>query len=470
MRATVLGLTLALASAGFAACSAGGEPEKDVVIGVPEEATTPTSGPKVIVAPEPPPADLFVDRPGRRGNRAEPAGGRHLAQPDGAPWRPAIAFTGTAAVPEDLVFVLVAGSDARPGEALAETRADSIHLLAVNPGTGQGTLLGLPRDSWVEIPGHGRGKINNALALGGPDLLAKSVRRTTGLPVHFYVLTGFQGLKAMVDELGGVDVRVERRMSDRASGALFERGWHNFSGAQALAFSRNRNDVVNGDFSRSENQGRVIVAGLAKMRAEVADDDGIARWIKVLLRHVRLDVPVGRLPALASLARRLDPARLTNVVAPGVIGTAGRQSVVYLTRGAVDLFDDLRDDAVVGAPADPVSAAGPGPANPTAPGPAVTTSTSAPVTSSTSTPPTTSPTDTTSTTTSGNDVVPIFPDDPPDSEDSEDTTTTTEDSTTTTTTTAEDTTTTTSTAEGEPTTSTTADDDEFAGEDDEFAR
>ena len=45
------------------------------------------------------------------------------------------------------------------------TRADSIHLLCVNPATGQGTLLGFPRDSWVEIPGHGRGKINNALAL-----------------------------------------------------------------------------------------------------------------------------------------------------------------------------------------------------------------------------------------------------------------------------------------------------------------
>src|SRR5207253_1472155 len=82
-----------------------------------------------------------------------------------------------------LVFVLVAGSDARPGEDLLHTRADSLHLLCINPATGQGTLLGFPRDSWVDISGHGRGKLNNALALGGPDLLAATVRHLTGLPV-----------------------------------------------------------------------------------------------------------------------------------------------------------------------------------------------------------------------------------------------------------------------------------------------
>jgi LCP family protein required for cell wall assembly len=250
------------------------------------------------------------------------------------------------------VFILVAGSDARPREDIFRTRADSIHLLAVNPATGEGTILGLPRDSWVEVPGHGRDKINNALALGGPKLLAATVRRLTGLPVDYYVLTGFPGLTRMVDDLGGVDIMVERRMNDRVSGARFERGWHRMNGAEALAFSRNRNDVANGDFSRSENQGLLLLAGLAKMRAEVADDAGVARWIGVLLNYVRLDIPRDQLPNLAALARRLDPARLRNVVAPGRIGSAGAQSVVYLTKDAARLFDDLRADAVIGGAAD----------------------------------------------------------------------------------------------------------------------
>lgn len=343
----LLAAALALTAAG-AACSDG--PEPDILVGVPTSTSTSTSGPVVVTtaAPEPPPADLFVDEGPTQRRQAEPPLARDLAPPDASGWPAPIPFTTAQPVPEHLVFILVAGSDARPGEDLGQTRADSIHLLAVNPESRQGTLLGIPRDSWVEIPGHGRGKVNNALALGGPDLLAATVRRLTGLPVDYYVLTGFVGLQTMVDELGGVDVLVKRRMNDRASGARFQRGWHRMSGAEALAYARNRNDVENGDFSRSEHQGDLIVAALATMRGDVADDDGVARWVEVLLRHTRLDVPLGRLPELGALARRLDPARLSNVVAPGRVGSAGGQSVVFLTTAAAALFDDLRADAVVG--------------------------------------------------------------------------------------------------------------------------
>ena len=295
---------------------------------------------------------MFVDGPGFDGRvGVEPPSNSALAAPNGKPWAAPIPFTTDEEVPDGLVFVLVAGSDARPHEDLLKTRADSLHLLAVNPSTGQGTLLGFPRDSWVEIPGHGRGKINNALALGGPDLLAATVRRLTGLPVDYYVITGFQGLMAMVDELGGVDVLVNRRMNDQNSGARFQRGWHHFTGGQALAFSRNRTDVERGDLSRSEHQGLIMVSALAKMRSEVADDGGVARWIGVLLKYAKLDVPLAKLPALGALARRLDPARLKNVVAPGRVGITAGQSVVFLTTEAAKLFADLRDDAVVGSAA-----------------------------------------------------------------------------------------------------------------------
>jgi LCP family protein required for cell wall assembly len=252
-------------------------------------------------------------------------------------------------VPDELVFVLVAGSDARPREDLRRTRADSLHLLAVNPRTLEGTVLGFPRDSWVEIPGHGAGKINTALQLGGPDLLAETVRHLTGLPVDYYVLTGFNGLPAMVDELGGVDVFVDRRMNDSYSGARFEPGWHHFNGAETLAFTRDRHDVPNGDFSRSENQGKVILAALAKMRAEVGDDNGLGHWLDVLVRHVVLDVPMQELRPLAALGRRLEPEFVRNVVVPGRVGTAGSQSVVYLGEDAARVFLDLRPDAVIGA-------------------------------------------------------------------------------------------------------------------------
>ena len=123
------------------------------------------------------------------------------------------------------------------------------------------------------------------------------MRRLTGLPVDYYVITGFPGLMAMVDELGGVDVFVDRRMNDRNSGARFQRGWHHFTGGEALAFSRDRTDVERGDLTRSEHQGLIMLSALAKMRAEVADDAGVARWIGVLVKHTRLDVPLAKLPA-----------------------------------------------------------------------------------------------------------------------------------------------------------------------------
>lgn len=322
----------------------------DVVIGRPPAPTSTVApdGPAPLVAgseAEPPPAP---DTP-----PPEPAASASLARPDGRPWGSAIDFRSAVPVPDRLVFVLVVGSDARPGEDLRRTRADSIHLLAVDPATRAGTILGFPRDSFVEIPGHGRGKINTALVLGGPPLLAETVRQVSGLPVEYYVLTGFTGLSSMVDDLGGVDVHVDRRMADRNSGAYFERGWHHFDGREALAYTRNRSDVPNGDFSRSENQGRLILAALAKARAEVGDREGLRRWLDVLSRHAELDVPASDLEPLATLGRTLDPSRLFNVVAPGRVGKAGRQSVVYLTDDAIRLFLDLRADAVPGGGSGP---------------------------------------------------------------------------------------------------------------------
>ncbi|MDP9387438.1 MAG: LCP family protein, partial [Actinomycetota bacterium] len=310
-----------------------------------------------------------------------------LKRADGRPYPAAIPFNSSVPVPGDLTFVLVVGSDARPGQDVRRANADSIHLLAVNPRTREGTVLGFPRDAYVQIPGRGNGKINSALPAGGPGLMVETVRRLTGLPIQYYVLTGFEGLASMVDALGGVHVFVDRRMQDRFSGAFFEQGWHQFNGGQALAFTRNRKDTANGDFGRSANQGVLVLAALAKMRAEVGDDGGLRRWVDVLTRHAALDVAPDRLLGLAALARNLDPSRMRNVVLPGRIGFAGRQSVVYLTDEASRIFADLRPDAVLGgatgeARAQPAQPAQPG--SPSSPPPtAATPPTTAPRTTTT---------------------------------------------------------------------------------------
>jgi hypothetical protein len=118
---------------------------------------------------------------------------------------------------------------------------------------------------------------------------------------------------------------------------------------------------------------------LSKLRTDVGDDAGLMHWVGIMRKWVRLDVPAEQIPNLAALARRVQPERMTNVVLPGRVGYAGKASVVYLTQDAPRLFEDLRDDAVIGTAA-----------------PATTTPTSA--ASSTTTEPRASATTTTTTT------------------------------------------------------------------------
>lgn len=308
---------------------------KSVVIGrIP--LTTVTTEPTITI-PEP---DIG------RGPIPAPRNSSSLLAANGSAYGRALAFNSRIPIKEGLVFVLIVGSDARPGQNLHKTRTDSLHVVAIDPATRSGTIVGIPRDTYVNIPGKGMAKINTAMGSGGPPLLMQTVRDFTGLPIEYYVLTGFEGFAKMVDDLGGVDVYVPRNMDDNYSGAHFAQGYHHFNGEQALAFCRDRHSVKYGDFTRSENQGLLMLATLQKMRAEVSDDDGLHRWLGVLANYAELDVPMGELDGLAALARRLSPEALNNVVMPGKTGSAsGGQSVVFPTEAAAAMWGDLRDDA-----------------------------------------------------------------------------------------------------------------------------
>ncbi len=248
-------------------------------------------------------------------------------------------------VPGGPIFVLVLGNDARPGESIS--RADGIHLIGVNPGLGQATILDIPRDTYTPIPGHGTDKINAAHVYGGPQLMAAAVSNLVGVDIPYVLTTGFVGLTAMVDEMGGVDVDVPTAMSDSNSGAFFSAGRQRMNGSEALAFSRNRG-IAGGDFSRTRNQGILILSALAKLRAEGTSPARILRSLAVLLRHTTLDgVGVADLYRLGRLGLSIDPAQVNNVVMPGVAGSAGGASVVFPTSAAPGVFADMADDGIV---------------------------------------------------------------------------------------------------------------------------
>jgi LCP family protein required for cell wall assembly len=243
------------------------------------------------------------------------------------------------------VFVLVMGDDARPGET--QSRGDALHLIGINPEAGQATILNIPRDTWTRIPGRGMDKINAAHYYGGPELQARAVEVLVGVDIPIVLSTGFAGLTAMVDELGGVDVDVPVPMNDPKSGAMFPAGRVSMDGGSALAFSRNRS-LAGGDFTRTQNQGILILAGLSKLRASTPSAANTLQWMAVLARHTRYDgVGLGELYRLGRLALSIDPARVRNVTMPGNAGSAANQSVVFVGGSAPGLFADFRDDAIL---------------------------------------------------------------------------------------------------------------------------
>jgi hypothetical protein len=222
----------------------------------------------------------------------------------------------------DPTFVLVIGSDARPGQAVAAARADSLHIVGVNPRLGRASVLGIPRDSWVPIP---------------------------GIRIDAYVLTGFAGFEALVGGVRGIDITIPSPVRDRYAHARFDAGREHLTGNEALAYARARHALPNGDFGRSLNQGRIIVAALDTLRTAVERRGAAAAfpWVVAGARELQTDLSIGDVVDLLLAAPAIDPERVRNEVATGRVGSVGGLSVVFLDGGAYARFRDLGRDGVL---------------------------------------------------------------------------------------------------------------------------
>lgn len=168
---------------------------------------------------------------------------------------------------------LIVGSDSREGltpEQQAELstgdaggqRTDTILIAHIPDNDTPPTLVSLPRDSNVEIPGHGTSKINAAFALGGAPLLVKTVEGATGLRIDHYAEISFGGFAAIVDDVGGVEMDIPEEMHDTVTGVTIPAGHQTLNGAQALGFVRMRHSgaTPRSDLDRVANQRKFIGA------------------------------------------------------------------------------------------------------------------------------------------------------------------------------------------------------------------
>lgn len=160
-------------------------------------------------------------------------------------------------------YILLLGLDARENDTTS--RSDTMILVRIDANVGKATLISIPRDTKVEIEGHGTQKINAAYAFGGPAGAVTAVERLSEVSISHYAEIHFDQLVNAVDQLGGiwVDVPVSNDQTGASNtGVELNAGMQRLNGEQALAFARERYGYTDGDFQRAENQ-RILVQALA---------------------------------------------------------------------------------------------------------------------------------------------------------------------------------------------------------------
>ena len=174
-------------------------------------------------------------------------------------------YTGDNADQEmlDNVNLLLLGCDEREGDTAA--RADVIMVATIRPEEKQVSIFSIPRDTRVEMEGHGKDKINHAMAYGGIPLVQSSVENLLGIQIDHTVKVNFDGFINVIDALGGINIDVPCRMYKPLEDIDLLPGYQTLDGSEALAFVRWRGDGT-GDYGRIERQQQFISAVTAKVK------------------------------------------------------------------------------------------------------------------------------------------------------------------------------------------------------------
>jgi LCP family protein required for cell wall assembly len=249
-----------------------------------------------------------------------------------------LALADNANAPGGTFFVLLVGSDLRPG--IGGSRGDALHLVGINPSQNTVSMIDIPRDTCYN------GDKINAANTHGPRASADAVSGLLGgVPISFVIEVDFAGFTNVIDGMGGLTVNVPFEMHDRYSGAYFSPGVQHMNGGQALAFSRNRHDFPNSDIKRTENQGLLLINALATMQKNARSSGGEFKLLALLGRHAQLEgVGLKDLYRLGRIAHRIDPAKVRNVVWP-----TGGGGCLAATGAGASLAADFKDDAVLQA-------------------------------------------------------------------------------------------------------------------------
>ena len=262
-----------------------------------------------------------------------------------------------AAGEEPAVNILVLGTDSRTSASdpsqwkEGAQRTDAIMIVQVSGDRKTVSVMSIPRDSWVEIPGHGQGKINAAYSYGGPSLTIHTVENLTGIHIDHFAVANFESFVALTDEIGGV--RVNLKTPQTLAGKELGAGAQVLNGQQALAYTRERSSLPNGDFDRVKRQQtwmRSIVSRVLT-NGTLSSPTALYSFLKTASRTVAVDesFTLNQMQSLALETRHLHSNDIAFMTVPtaGTGTSADGQSIVTLDADAdTPLFKAFAEDRV----------------------------------------------------------------------------------------------------------------------------
>jgi LCP family protein required for cell wall assembly len=217
------------------------------------------------------------------------------------------------------VSVLLIGTDKRPGAA--SYNADSIIVASFDPQTNIVSMLSIPRDTRVTLPGSkSYSKINAVPMLKGIPELEKQVTDLTGIKLDGYVLTNFAGFKDIIDTLGGITIDVEKDMQyetgDKEDGYIdLKAGVQVLDGSKALQYARFRHDAT-ADIGRTARQQKMLTA-VGKKMMEPATILKLPKLVPEFMKAVETNLSLKDLLTLAGAAKSLDDVTIVTQTLPG---------------------------------------------------------------------------------------------------------------------------------------------------------
>jgi LCP family protein required for cell wall assembly len=248
------------------------------------------------------------------------------------------------------VNILILGDDSGMGRAGGRVsgRTDIIIILHLNLDTCKGTAVTIPRDTWVDIPGHGEGKINGAHAFGGNELTIQTIENLSGLKIDNYIITDFDGFVPLIDFLGGVTVEVGENLNDGFSGCYLSKGVHHIDGTTALALARDRHRAGDGStqggaFAREREAAKIIVA-LLDQKSTFERIIAMPAFVNFLLKYTWTDLKLLDILRLLPVLGKIKTADIELAGLPSWSQTVGNASaVVYNVEAAAELFEEIKN-------------------------------------------------------------------------------------------------------------------------------